>query len=218
MRKILLAVLLLAATHTFAQQSKFGNWLIYFGNGKISDKWSIWTEAQYRSYNIIDDREQLLLRTAAMYNITPDVSVAQGYAFVSGRVYNAGGKVTHTTEHRLYQQVLLKQKINRVSISHRYRIEERFLASRFRMRFRYFLSANVPINKKKMGKGAVYFSAYNEIFLHADKPVFDRNRLYGGLGYVFSNRFRMEAGAMTQIQENTSRGQFNLIAFHNFDL
>ncbi len=218
MRKTLLALLLLAGTNAIAQQSKFGNWLIYFGNGKINDKWSIWTEAQYRSYNIIDDREQLLLRTAAMYNITPDATIAQGYAFVSGRVYDAAGKITNTTEHRLYQQVLLKQRLNRVNLSHRYRIEERFLKDRFRVRFRYFLSANIPINKNKMEKGAAYFSAYNEVFLNADKPVFDRNRLYGGLGYVFSNKFRMEAGAMTQMQENTSRGQLNIIAFHNFDL
>ncbi len=32
---------------------------------------------------------------------------------------------------------------------------------------------------------AVYLSAYNEIFINTENNIFDRNRLYGGLGYDF---------------------------------
>ncbi len=215
---ILLLALCLQAKQSFAQKSSFGNWLTYFGTGKINEKWSVWTEAQYRSYNFISDREQLLLRVAGIYNLNPNVSVAQGYGFISGRNYNAAGTVTNTTEHRLYQQLILKQQFGRLNLLHRYRIEERFLKNNFRVRFRYFLTANVALNKPTMQSGAVYFSAYNEIFIHADRPLFDRDRLYGGAGYVFSNKFRAEAGVITQMQESRSRGQFNVIAFHNFNL
>jgi Protein of unknown function (DUF2490). len=59
-----------------------------------------------------------------------------------------------------------------------------------------------------------YASAYNEIFLHLDNPVFDRNRVYGALGYVINKNMRIEAGYMNQIQENKNRGQVQ-IGFYN---
>jgi hypothetical protein len=221
MKKIFLIFLSLCiypATNLLAQKSSFGNWLAYFGTGKINEKWSIWTEAQYRSYNFINDREQLLLRAAVIYNINPNVSLAQGYGFISGRMYDAEGAVTHTTEHRIYQQLILKQQFGRVNIQHRYRLEERFLTDDFRLRFRYYLSANIALNKPAIEKRAVYLSAYNEIFLHTDRPIFDRDRVFGGLGYAFSKDLRVEAGVITQMQENQSRGQFNVMVFHTFKL
>lgn len=201
-----------------AQSADFGNWMAYFGTGKINDKWSIWTEAQYRGYNFISDREQLLLRVAALYNINPSVSVAQGYGFISGRTYASSGKVNHTAEHRLYQQLMLKQSFGRFNIQHRYRMEERFLEDDFRVRFRYFLSANIALNKPSVRKGALYLSLYNEIFIYADRPLFDRDRIFGGAGYMFNSRLRVEAGTMTQVQETRSRGQFNIMVFHNYSL
>jgi hypothetical protein len=86
------------------------------------------------------------------------------------------------------------------------------------MRFRYFLSLNIPVNKAAIGKKAFYFSAYNEIFLHFDKPVFDRDEVYGALGYVINNDFRIELGLMTQIQETTSRAQFQVVLFNNLPI
>ena len=37
-----------------------------------------------------------------------------------------------------------------------------------------------------MDAGAVYASAYNEIFLDLQSPTFDRNRVYGAMGYVIN--------------------------------
>jgi hypothetical protein len=59
-----------------------------------------------------------------------------------------------------------------------------------------------------------YASDYNEIFLHFDSPVFDRNRVYGDLVYVINKNMRIEAGYMNQIQENRNRGQIQ-IGFYN---
>ncbi len=40
-----------------SQDSKLGNWLIYFGNKKIDAKWNWHHEVQYRNYNAIGDLE-----------------------------------------------------------------------------------------------------------------------------------------------------------------
>ena len=82
------------------------------------------------------------------------------------------------------------------------------------MRFRYFLSVTVPFSKKESNK--LYLSAYNEIFLNTESAVFDRNRIYGGLGFKINNNIKIEAGYMNQFFETSVRDQINIITFVTF--
>ena len=84
------------------------------------------------------------------------------------------------------------------------------------MRFRYFLGIKIPLQNKENRINSFYLSAYNEIFLNTKASVFDRNRVYGGLGYQFLKDLRFELGYMNQIFNTSSRDQINLIAFVNF--
>jgi len=206
----------------FAQKpAAYGFWPCYYGSAAITDKWGIWGEAQYRNYDFTGDLEQLLLRTAVTYNLGPDNNqqISQGYAYVRSEPYIAGTELKRVTEeHRVYQQLILKQRFGRFYLTHRYRLEERFLSDDFRVRFRYFASGNFCLNKKNLEGGTFFLTAYNEIFLHADKPVFDRNRLYAGVGYGISKSLRLEGGNMWQIQESVSRPQFQMILWHNFNI
>jgi hypothetical protein len=74
----------------------------------------------------------------------------------------------------------------------------------------------VPIIKTDTLPSKLYISAYNEVFLNTESSVFDRNRVYAGLGYQLHKNVRIEAGYMNQLFENSSRDQFNLITFVNF--
>jgi len=78
------------------------------------------------------------------------------------------------------------------------------------------MSCNVALNNKKMENKTWYLSAYNEIFINPQQNYFDRNRLYGGIGYKFSDLVRSEVGFMNQASSNTSRSQLNLITFVSF--
>lgn len=214
---ILLLGCLFFATSVNAQKSDVGNWFIYFVNQKINQKWDWHNEIQYRNYNFIGDMNQLLLRTGIGYNLTENNNnVLLGYGFINTQKYvsNLDEKVSEN-EHRIFQQFITRQSFNRVFIQHRYRIEERLLPNDFQMRFRYFLSVNVPLNKKVMESKALYLSAYNEIFINAEKPLFDRNRLYGALGYVINKSIKIEVGYMAQTLENTNRNQFQIVVFNN---
>lgn len=220
-RLALLLFITLSAFTSFADKpGPYGLWPGYFGHGALNSRWGIWLEAQPRMYDFSGDLEQLLLRTAITYNIKPDVQVAQGYGYIRSEPYIAGTEQKRVTEeHRVYQQLVLRQRWDRFYLQHRYRLEERFLADNdFRVRFRYFLGGNVCLNKKELVPGAAYFSFYNEVFLHADKPVYDRNRLYAGLGYTISKSLRVEAGNMWQMLENNTRPQLQLMVWHNFKL
>ena len=132
-----------------AQDSSFGNWLIYFGNKKLSSKWNIHHEVQYRNYDAIGDLEQLLLRAGVGYNLSENNNnILFGYGFIRSENYvqSNSEKIT-VNEHRIFQQFITKHKLKKLNFSHRYRFEQRFIEDDFRIRFRYFLSLNHPLFK-----------------------------------------------------------------------
>ena len=217
-----LKIVVLALTLTlpfigFSQDSNLGNWLIYIGNKKLNSKWNLHNEVQYRNYNIVGDLEQLLLRTGIGYNLSENNNILLGYGFILSENYiaNTENKVS-VNEHRVFQQYTTKQSVGKVKLSHRYRFEQRFVEADFKLRFRYFLSLNIPLMKTESGNGPLYLSAYNEIFLNSKSAIFDRNRVYGGLGYNLNKNVRFELGYMNQFFENHSRDQINIITFVNF--
>ena len=212
--KLAFTVLGLGSVFTFAQKSDLGAWYMYFGNNKISKKLNWHNEIQYRNFDAIGDLEQLLIRTGIGYDLTENNNnVLLGYGFILSQPY-VNGEKKENIEHRIFQQYITKQKFGRFHLQHRYRLEERFLEDDFRMRFRYMLGFNIPITQKEMLPKTLYASVYNEIFLHFNSPVFDRNRVYGALGYVINKNMSIEAGYMNQIQENKNRGQIQ-IGFYN---
>ncbi|WP_419488382.1 DUF2490 domain-containing protein [Chryseobacterium bernardetii] len=212
--KLAFAVLSLGSVLTWAQKNDLGAWYMYFGNNKISKKLNWHNEVQYRNFDAIGDLEQLLIRTGIGYDLTENNNnVLLGYGFILSQPY-VNGEKKENIEHRIFQQYITKQKFGRFNLQHRYRLEERFLEDDFRVRFRYMLGLNIPITQKEMLPKTLYASVYNEIFLHFNSPVFDRNRVYGALGYVINKNMRIEAGYMNQIQENRNRGQIQ-IGFYN---
>lgn len=207
------------SSHLFSQQSNFGNWLIYIGNVKLNERWNWHSEIQHRNYNALGDLEQLLIRTGIGYNLSEkNNNVLLGYAFVHGENYlNNSLDKTEVDEHRIYQQFLTLQDFNRVKFQHRYRFEQRFIEEDFRFRFRYFVSMTISLNNAELLNNTYYFSFYNELFAQpVKKSVFDRNRIYGGLGYKINQNLRIELGYMNQFFTDGQRDQLNVFAYLNF--
>jgi hypothetical protein len=216
-KRIFAFTLIINSLAGYSQQSELGNWLNFTGNKKLGSRFDLHHEVQYRNYNAVGDLEQLLLRAGIGYNLTENNNnILAGYAFIHGQNYTGAGTSTFVNEHRIFQQFIMRSKAARVGVMHRYRFEQRFIEDDFRMRFRYLLALTIPLNKKEMIENTLYLSASNEVFLNSKTTVFDRDRLYGGLGYKFSDRLRVELGYLNQFLNSSQRDQVNVILLLNY--
>jgi len=219
MKKVLLLIFTLSTFFAQAQDSNFGNWINYFGNKKINSKWNLHHEAQYRNYNAVGDLEQLLLRTGIGYNLSENNNnLLLGYGYINSQNYTGSSSddKIQIEEHRIYQQFITKQSFGRVNISHRYRFEQRFVEADFKVRFRYFLAFQYLLNNSDFTDDTFYLTGYNEIFINTKTNIFDRNRLYGGLGYKLNKLARFELGYMNQFFAVGGRDQLNMNVFLSF--
>ena len=214
---IWVSILLLFACTISAQSNHLGSWLIYAGNNKINNKWNIQYDVQLRQYQILTQRNQLLLRGGIGYNLKENNhNLLLGLAYIETSTYDKEDQIQSVfSETRIYQQYIFKQNRNNYFFAHRFRLEERFFSNDFGLRSRYHLSVQKPLNNKGLIKNHNYFSAYNELFIDIKSGKFDRNRLYAGLGYGITDGIRIETGYMIQSQKNITRGQLQFILINN---
>ena len=213
-RNLIIFCFICIIQHTVnAQSNNLGNWIIYFGNQKINDKWNIQSDFQYRDYRLLGQRNQFLARAGLGYNLKPqNHNLLIGYAYVATDTYDENDLNRSTKiENRIYQQYLFKNKVGSNFLTHRFRLEERFFPNAFGLRARYFISFQKSFGEENKN----YFSTYNEFFYDIKDPKFDRNRFYGGIGKAINKSIRLETGYMVQIQKNITRGQLQLILFNN---
>ena len=206
------------STTAFTQASDMGNWLMYFGNKKLSPKFNLHHEIQYRNYNVVGDLEQLLLRAGLGYNLTENNNnLLLGYGYILSQNYLGASDIkVDVNEHRIYQQFQTKQSFGRYSWFHRYRAEQRWVEGDFRVRFRYMLNAKIALNNPTLVAKTVYLVVYDEIFVNTKGNKFDRNRLYAGLGYKPTSALSIELGYMNQFFNTGGRDQVNIGVFWKY--
>jgi hypothetical protein len=199
---------------------------MYFFRTQLPDsRWGFQGDGQFRNWDLGGDLEQLLLRGGVTYT-TPkgDATFTFGYASITTGEFGSSDETVQ--EHRIYQEALLPQKIGkRVLLNHRFRFEQRWIETQdIRTRFRYALFIAVPFNRTDLGKGAIYAAVYDEVFLNGEHEIgegrtvetFDRNRLYGAIGYSIHDRLRFQGGYMYQATANIGKGQLQLSLHHTF--
>lgn len=227
-RQLAALIFLMGSFHIFSQvdENKLGAWYMYFYNHQFNNsQWGIQGDFQYRDWQVLGDKEQLLLRSGITYRPTnTNILFTAGFANITSGVF--GSSDDSTNENRIYQEALIPQKIGRqIFISHRFRFEQRFVENQdFRTRYRYNLFLNIPFNSKDLSAKTIYGAFYNELFLNGQKQVsktnsveiFDRNRSYFGLGYVLRKQLRFQVGYMIQTTNNWSKGQLQFSMHHNF--
>ncbi len=218
MVRILLCTFILLPI-TISAQDSVGNWIMYFGTNKISEKLSIHSEVQFRNHTTFpNNTEQWLLRTGLNYHFSKKSFVTGGYAYIPSYVYKSKQSAPETEEHRIWQQFILTNKIGRVKFEHRYRIEQRWVNSDYKNRFRYRIMLFIPLNKPSIEEKTWFIGLYDEVFVNDQKTFFDRNRLYGALGYQINKDVNIQAGMMHQQVNSLGKWYMQFALIFNTDL
>jgi hypothetical protein len=204
----------LSAQKTISNQNHA--WVTYLGNHKLTDKFSLHTEYQWRRANGVENWQQSLARIGVDYSIQPSLSVTLGYCWIVTYPYGEQ-PIAHTfNEHRIWQQVNTKSKFGRFELQHRYRLEQRFLenyiinqdgtfskgADLFRQRVRYRAMVLVPLSHKEMLDNTLFLNLNNELFLGfgkgIGKNILDQNRMNFAFGWRFNKEFNVQVGYLNQ--------------------
>jgi hypothetical protein len=194
-------------------------WFVYTGTFKIKPKLAIHTEYQWRRVNGLKDWQQGLLRTGINYAVHKDVSLNAGYAFTETFPYGDYPNANAFPEHRIFEQVVLKQAINMIELSHRFTLEQRFVGKvvfennkkntdwNFLNRVRYRLRTETPFDVKHNNKWRIILQ--DELFIGWGKNIggniFDQNRIGVLLGYRLNKSIKLEAGYINQILQQGKR-------------
>ena len=194
---------------------------MYFGDHPVKErsKWGVHLEGQWRRHDVATRWQQLFVRPALNYEVNKNFTLAAGYAYAKTYRYGEFPTTASFPEHRTFQQAILKQSLGKLSISHRYRLEQRWLGEkivplpggppefarwRYENRFRYQLRFMHPI------KGAWGVALYDEAFIafghNVASNVFDQNRAYAAVTHTLGKASRLEVGYLNQlIQQRNGR-------------
>jgi hypothetical protein len=214
------------SAHAQIDEEALGAWYMYFFDTEVKESpWGAQGDIQYRNWDLGGDLEQLLLRGGITYRPeNADIKFTLGYGNVTTGAY--GSDSSTSGESRIYQEALFASKFGkRFNLKHRFRYEQRFVEDQdLRTRFRYNLFMNVPLNSLTFDEKTVYLALYNEVFINGERcigdnrkvEIFDRNRTYAALGYVVSEKLKVQLGGMYQATDKWSKNQLQLSLHHSF--
>jgi len=223
MIRILLSLVLFSISMAGVAQTIHQNsgWLFLLNNTKLSNKWGTHLDVQFRSADSWEHIRNVMFRPGLTYFINKKQDVTLGYLL--NETHHSSNTVNNKklTEHRIWEQYILKHKISTINVSHRVRVEQRFIERHgkddlFSQRFRYFFRMILPLEKgvKDFEKG-MFAALQNEFFLNLqnkdelNKHVFDQNRAYAAAGYRFSKKVDVEAGYLNQAIKGAANSTIN---------
>ncbi len=185
----------LSATPLGAQDDpsdRLGTWLQYFGDSRISDRFSIHTEVEYWTWETVSNPHVLILRPAVNFHLNDGPFFSLGYTYVKSWPFEEEG--IGTKQNHFFQQLILRSPVWRVRLYHRYRFEERWIQfdeaeeTDFSTRLRYMLRA------------------------------FDQDRVYVALAYQITRNMCFHTGFLWQIFQDRTFRRLQFAFFFNPDL
>jgi hypothetical protein len=213
-KTISILFILLAFNNSLKSQTVHQNtgWLFLMNSTKFNDKWGAHFDLQVRSSDEFQNVRNLLIRPGVTYFFNSSNNLTVGYLFT--QTYTSGSE--SITENRAWEQFIHTHKIKGINVSHRFRLEQRFIEKIasddvFAQRLRYFVRFLIPLKKDAKAFEKGFFAAVqNEVFFNVqnkdvvNNTFFDQNRAYLALGYRLQKKIDIEAGYMNQAVKGLS--------------
>lgn len=178
-----------------AQTPGLGTWNVLTGRFNYNSKWHGFIELQLRSQQTYNHFNYHEVKGGIGYMITPTISALVGTGrYVTYQVNDNFKTPFLVSENRLWQQIIWNNSFESFRIEHRLRAEQRYTSAGYRNRFRYRISAIVPLNKKVISSKTLFVNSSNEFHFNNENVFFEQNRFYLGGGYNFSNQLSFQMG------------------------
>ncbi|HMS82348.1 MAG TPA: DUF2490 domain-containing protein [Nitrospira sp.] len=207
-------------------KSDFRLWTPFYLNVKLPSKFLAYMEVNPRIGDDVTNIDQLLLRPALGYQLTENLSLWQGYAWVGNfnQPHNPP-QPAFFQENRIFQQAIYTHKFGDFKFMSRTRMEERWIehAAGTALRLRQMLKLSYPLPMAPEWA----LVGYDEIFInlnsvdtidevrHGGKGPgagIDQNRLFLGINKTFNQYFNVDVGYQNQmLNSRTLHGNANLI-------
>jgi len=219
MKKFFIVIFTFIHINSFAQNDRVNNyntigWLQTINNISLDKKWSLHLEYQFRRTEALKNWQQSLWRAGSNFRLNNNIVLHAGYGWIKTFPYGEFPIASQGAfpEHRIYEQISFQQPMNRFSFSHRFRVEQRWLARMkaepeievedwiFLHRFRYQFRTQMALWSSDQKQ--FYAAAADEIFIGAGKNlgtnIFDQNRIFLLAGYKLNKNISVEAGYINQ--------------------
>lgn len=211
-------------------EGELGHWYLYFGTYKVAEHWSIYSEAQLRYFESAENFNQLFLFAGGNYHINKNLIANVTYGFIDSDPTFTEEPLGDTPfhgnrfiEHRLHEQIVLKDKLWEFLLEHRYRFEQRFFENKdlartsgdmreMQNRFRYRLQMTLPITD------TFFLNFFDEIFLNFQDSVFNQNLLYTAVGIRMTENSNIQLGYLKNHFPTAHYDRLHVTLVYNPDL
>ena len=182
-------------------QTDVGSWLIYKNKLKINSNTSIDLQYQHRSFDLDLAKDQALFIAGFSSALTPNITLSAGYR-----------KIAAINEDGAYQKLAFSTQLNKVRLTNTVFVEERWINKDLQLRFRFGLTASLPLTEK------LAVSLSEEVFLQNSGSGFNQNRFTAQLSNKLSQTLRLNTGIMHWQFPTMKKWVFLVSLAHNISL
>jgi hypothetical protein len=215
-------------------------WARYALGLELSKRFSLETEVEERRFVDPWAQHQLLFRSVLQYKLPQNWQVGAGFTyFLQSPQDPLSTSDLVVPELRPHQELNYRLKFDdRWKMRQRFKLEERFVHNvsegeltdgyLFNFRFRFKTDLIYSLLKNNDKEDRLLLIASDEFMFNAGKQivynVFDQNRVYGGMRWVPSETFGLEAGYLWWYQQRAngksfySRDILRITIYHNISL
>ena len=182
-------------------QTDVGSWLIYKNKLKINSNTSIDLQYQHRSFDLDLEKDQALFTAGFSSTLSSNVTLSAGYR-----------KIAEINEDGAYQKLAFGTQLNKIRITNTIFVEERWINKDLQLRYRFGLTASLPITEKT----AVSLS--EEVFLQNFGSGFNQNRFTAQVSNKLSQALKLNTGIMHWQFPTMKKWVFLVSLAHNITL
>ncbi|EJG03194.1 DUF2490 domain-containing protein [Flavobacterium sp. F52] len=218
---VLLSVSIRAASQERQVIHQNQQWIEYAASLKMNEQYSILVDGGYRWIDNYITGKMYYIRAGVSYSLSENVSVHAGFAHVG---YFFDNDNLSQIEHRPYQELSIQNKVHKIGIFQRFRVEERFfepMSSEYRRpynwfnwRFRYMIMFNIPLFafSKEHPEYRMSLGIGDELLLNAGKNInfnqFDQNRFLISPTFHFGKNLSVAVTWSNQYSSTFTQNRF----------